>query len=190
MALPIIEIGHPVLHEIATELSKDQLKSDEVQTFIDELIDTRKAANGAGIAANQVDNTWRIFVVEIADNPRYPYKPEYPLTVMINPTVTFLTDDRYHSYEGCLSIPNIRGMVERCPSVQVQGLDRDGNSLDFTVNGITAATFQHELDHLDGILFTDKLVDSKSLCTWDEFSQRYEADFRQTVERVEAAYNR
>lgn len=189
MALPVIEIGHPTLREVATPLTKEQLASDEVQTFIDELIDTRKQANGAGIAANQVDKAWRIFVVEIADNPRYPYKPEYPLTVMVNPVVEFLTDDRYDSYEGCLSIPNFRGSLKRCPHVRVTGLDRDGNALDFEVKGITAGTFQHELDHLDGILFPDRVEDPKTFCTWNEFSERYEAGFRQIVEAVEAKYN-
>ena len=189
MALDIIEIGHPILREVATEVSKEALQSEETQTFIDELIDTRAQANGAGIAANQVAVAKRIFVVEIRDNPRYPYKPEYPLTVMVNPKVTFLTEDRYSSFEGCLSIPNLRGVVSRCPKIKVTGLDRHGAELDFNVNGITAATFQHELDHLDGILFPDKVEDPKTFCTWNEFSERYEDNFRKTVEQVEADYN-
>lgn len=189
MALNIIEIGHPVLREVATELTPEQLASDEVQHFIDALIDTRKKANGAGIAANQVDKAWRIFVVEIADNPRYPYKPEYPLTVLVNPQVKLLSKDRYGSYEGCLSIPNLRGMVQRCPEVLVTGLTRDGDPVSFEVKGITAATFQHEMDHLDGILFPDRVEDPKTFCTWNEFSERYEEDFRKTVTDVEGRYN-
>lgn len=189
MALPIIQIGHPVLHEVATDVPLADIKGSEVQTFIDELIETKRDANGAGIAAPQVANSWRIYVVEIADNPRYPYKPEHPLTVMVNPQITFESEDRYHSYEGCLSIPNIRGVVERCPKIRVEGFDRDGSAVDFRISGITAGTFQHEQDHLDGVLFTDRLVDTKTLCTWDEFSQRHEADFRKTVEKIEAVYN-
>lgn len=188
MILPIIEIGHPTLRERARELSPEELASDEVQRFIDDLAATRAAANGAGIAANQVDNLWRIFVVEVADNPRYPYKPNFPFTVMVNPKVELLTEDRYDSYEGCLSIPNLRGVVKRCPHVRVTGLDRNGNALDFEVKGITAGTFQHELDHLDGVLFPDRVEDPHTLCTWDAFKERYEAGFRETVERVEAAY--
>ncbi len=188
MALKIIEIGHPVLREVATELSPEQLASDEVQTFIDDLIDTRKKANGAGIAANQVAVAWRIFVVEIANNPRYPYKPEYPLTVLVNPKVELLSADRYDSYEGCLSIPNLRGSVKRCPEVHVTGLDRAGKQVSFDVKGITAGTFQHEMDHLEGILFPDRVEDPKTFCTWDEFSERYEEDFKKTVASVEARY--
>ncbi len=188
MALKIIEIGHPVLREVATELSQEQLASEEVQTFIDELINTRKQANGAGIAANQVAKAWRIFVVEIANNPRYPYKPEYPLTVLVNPKVELLSDERYDSYEGCLSIPNLRGSLKRCPEVHVSGLDRHGNEVSFDVRGITAGTFQHEMDHLEGILFPDRVDDPKTFCTWGEFSERYEADFIKTVEKVEARY--
>lgn len=189
MALDIIEIGHPVLREVATEVSADELASEKTQLFIDELIDTRKQANGAGIAANQVALAKRIFVVEVQDNPRYPYKPEYPLTVMVNPQVEFLTKDRYQSFEGCLSIPNLRGSLPRCPQVRVTGIDRHGAKLDFEVKGITAATFQHELDHLDGILFPDKVEDTKTFCTWNEFSERFEDNFRKTVEQVEAKYN-
>lgn len=189
MALEIIEIGHPVLRETAAHVSRQEIDSDQLQTFIDELIDTRAQANGAGIAANQVAMAKRIFVVEIQDNPRYPYKPEYPLTVLVNPEVEFLTDDRYESFEGCLSIPNLRGVVSRCPKVNVKGQDRYGESVEFEVSGITAATFQHELDHLDGILFPDKVQDPKTFCTWNEFSERYEEGFRKTVEQVEKTYN-
>ena len=188
MTLEIVEIGHPVLHEIASEVPVEDLNSEEVQSFIDELIDTKRAANGAGIAANQVNNTWRIFIVEIVDNPRYPYKPEYPLTVMVNPKITFLTDKRFDSFEGCLSVPNLRGVVQRCPQVNVQGLDRHGNSVDFNIGGITAGTFQHELDHLDGILFTDRVQDSKTFCTWDEFKLRYEDGFKANVKRIVEEY--
>jgi len=189
MALEIIEIGHPVLRETAAEVSREELVSAQLQTFIDELIDTRAQANGAGIAANQVAVAKRIFVVEIQDNPRYPYKPEYPLTVMVNPEVEFLTDERYSSFEGCLSIPNLRGVVSRCPKINVKGLDRHAEPVEFEVAGITAATFQHELNHLDGILFPDKVEDPKTFCTWNEFTERYEQDFRKTVEQVEETYN-
>ncbi len=186
--LKIIDIGHPTLREVATEVPVEQIKSAEVQQFIDELIATKREANGAGIAANQVDNTWRIFVVEVGKNPRYPYKPEYPLTVMINPTITFLSEERFKNYEGCLSIPNLRGVVNRCPVVRVQGFNREGEAVDFEVRGISAGTFQHEDDHLNGVLFTDKLADSRSLCTWEEFSLRYEQDFIQSVKQVVEQY--
>ncbi len=187
--LDIIDIGHPTLREIAAEVPVDQIRSAPVQEFIDSLIETKRAANGAGIAANQVDNTWRIFVVEVMNNPRYPYKPEYPLTVIINPEVTYLTEDRFENFEGCLSIPNLRGVVHRCPVIKVSGYNRDAEPVEFEVKGITAGTFQHEADHLNGILFTDRLIDPRNLCTWDEFNKRYEKSFKQVVQEVESTYN-
>jgi len=187
--LEIINIGHPTLREIATEVPVEEIKSAPVQEFIDSLIETKRAANGAGIAANQVDNTWRIFVVEVGNNPRYPYKPEYPLTVMINPEITYLTGDRFENFEGCLSIPNLRGVVHRCPTIKVTGYNRDAEPVEFEVKGISAGTFQHEADHLNGVLFTDRLIDPRTLCTWEEFNQRYEDSFRQMVQQVESTYN-
>lgn len=184
MALDIIEIGHPVLREVATAVSPEELQSASMQQFIDDLIATKRKANGAGIAANQVANTRRIYVVEVVDNPRYPYKPEYPLTVMVNPEIEFLTDDRFDNFEGCLSIPNLRGVVKRCPEIRVTGLDRHGKELDFEIRGITAGTFQHEQDHLEGILFPDKVEDTTTLCTWNEFSERYENDFKKNVTEI------
>ena len=188
-ALDIIEIGHPTLREVATEVPVDEIKSIAVQEFIDSLIETKRAANGAGIAANQVDNTWRIFVVEVANNPRYPYKPEYPLCVMINPEITYLTEDRFESFEGCLSIPNLRGVVHRCPVVKVSGYNREAEAVEFEVKGISAATFQHEADHLNGVLFPDRIIDPRTFCTWGEFNQRYEESFKQVVQEVESTYN-
>ena len=187
--LDIIEIGHPTLREVATEVPVDEIKTPAVQEFIDSLIETKRAANGAGIAANQVDNTWRIFVVEVSSNPRYPYKPEYPLCVMINPEVTYLTEDRFESFEGCLSIPNLRGVVHRCPVVKVTGFNRNAEAVDFEVKGISAATFQHEADHLNGVMFTDRIIDPRTFCTWGEFNQRYEDSFKQVVKEVESTYN-
>lgn len=187
--LDIIDIGHPTLRAVAEEVPVDQIKSAPVQEFIDSLIETKRAANGAGIAANQVDNTWRIFVVEVLNNPRYPYKPDYPLTVMINPEITYLTEDRFENFEGCLSIPNLRGVVHRCPVIKVTGYNRDAQAVEFEVKGITAGTFQHEGDHLNGILYTDRLVDPRNLCTWDEFNKRYEDSFRKVVLEVESTYN-
>ena len=104
----------------------------------------------------------RVCVIEVKKNPRYPYKPDIPLTVLINPKITFLTKKRISVYEGCLSVPNLRGQVERCPEIKVEGLDRNGESVNFISKGISAGTFQHELDHLDGLLFTDHLKGANS----------------------------
>ena len=122
--------------------------------WIDDLIDTMHAVNGAGIAANQIGIPYRLFAVEVrGGNPRYPYKPPIPLAILINPVVSFLSDETFENYEGCLSVPNLRGAVMRHLEVSVSGYDRDGAHQSFEVRGYSAGTFQHENDHLDGVLF-------------------------------------
>ena len=185
MVLEITQIGNPILREICVEVPEDRIADDDVQAFIDDLIETKRNAHGAGIAAPQVGEPFRIFVVEVSKNPRYPYKPEAPLTVCINPTLTFLTEERYENYEGCLSIPDLRGKVPRCPHIRVEALDRHGNPFSIEVKGITAGTFQHEYDHIDGILFPDR-ADPKTFSTWAEFKQRYEDDVRADVKEIVA----
>jgi peptide deformylase len=179
----IATIGHPVLRQAARELTRDELASAPVQRLVDDMVDTMRDANGAGIAANQVHEAVRVCVVEIKDNPRYPYLPGWPLTVLVNPVVTPTTEETFMNYEGCLSVPNLRGEVPRFTSVRVLAWDRRGKDLEFEVRGLTAGTFQHELDHLDGRLFVDGVVDTHSLCTWTDFERFHREAF---VERAKA----
>lgn len=183
----IAQLGHPVLREVARPVSAEELRTPAVQGFIDDLIETMRDASGAGIAATQVYEKLRVFAVEVRDNPRYPYKPKYPLTLIVNPEVTPLSNETFSNFEGCLSIPNLRGRVPRHAEVRVRGLDRNGEQLDFEIRGVTAGTFQHELDHLNGVLFVDRVVDTKSLCTWDHFErfekERFVTEVRELVAR-------
>jgi len=181
MIREIVEIGNPALRQIAKSIPEDEIPSKQIQRLVDNLIDTMRYANGAGLAATQITVPLRIFVVEVKKNPRYPYKPDIPLTVIINPKITFLTDKRINVYEGCLSVPNLRGKVERCPEIKVQGLDRNGKAISFISNGISAGTFQHELDHLDGLIYTDLIKDPSTLCTLKEFANNYETEFKEQV---------
>jgi peptide deformylase len=187
MVLEITQIGNPVLRENCREVSVEELLSDEMQQFIDDLIETKRHANGAGIAAPQVGRALRIFVVEVKNNPRYPYKPEAELTVCVNPEIEFLTEERYLNFEGCLSIPDLRGKVPRCPDIRVKALDRHGVPFERVVKGITAGTFQHEDDHLNGILFPDR-ADPKTFSTWDEFAKRYEPGVADHVKAIVAKW--
>jgi peptide deformylase len=185
----IVEIGHPVLRARARELTPDELRSDEVQRLIDDMIETMRAAEGAGLAANQVGETARVAVVEVRPgNPRYPYKPPVPLTVIVNPVIEPLDDELEWINEGCLSVPNLRGEVPRHVSVRVRYLDRDGVEHDEVRRGLTAGTFQHELDHLDGVLFVDRVADPSTLSTWEQFERFHKDEFveraRRLVERV------
>ena len=183
--LDIVRIGAPVLRERAYELSAEQLADPATQAFIDDLIETKRAADGAGLAANQVGDLRRIAIAEVAPgNPRYPYKPPIPLTVMVNPTITPVDADTLLVNEGCLSVPDLRGDVPRSLTVRVDYLDRDGTSRSQTVRGLTAGTFQHEVDHLDGVLFVDR-ADPRSLSTWDEFEHHGKAAFLERIASLE-----
>ena len=110
----ILQIGHPVLAQRASEVEVDRIYSDEVQGWIQDMIDTMRDANGAGIAANQIGIQRRIFCVEVGDNPRYPYKPSVPLTVLINPEIEFLSDEKFDSNEGCPSRPAASTRAPSC----------------------------------------------------------------------------
>jgi len=186
--LKIATIGHPVLREVARPLSREELASADTQRFIDDLVETMFDANGAGIAANQVFRPIRVAVICVKDNPRYPYKPNWPLTILVNPEVTPTTDDTFMNYEGCLSVPNLRGEVPRFAGVHVRALDREGKPLDFDVKGLTAGTFQHELDHLDGRLFVDRVTDTRSLATWADFERYHLAGFAERARALVAKY--
>jgi len=168
-SLPIIEIGHPTLRTHARELRDDELGTEEFHRICDDLVETMHAADGAGLAAPQVDVPLRIFAVEVGDNPRYPYKPRLARRVLVNPVVRPLGDETYLSYEGCLSIPGLRGLLPRFTEVEVTYLDPDGNEHAERFGGLSAGTMQHELDHLDGILFPDRVEDPATLCTWEMF---------------------
>lgn len=180
-AREILHVGHPLLRVPAREVTGEELRSAEVQTLIDDLVDTMRAANGAGIAAPQVGVSLRIATIEVRDNPRYPYKPPIPLTVVVNPVVEPLDDEVVEINEGCLSVPNLRGNVFRHVTVRVRYLDRHGVPHDEVKRGLTAGTFQHELDHLDGVLFLDRVHDPTSLTTWEQFERFHRAAF---VERI------
>jgi peptide deformylase len=183
----VAEIGHPVLRERARELTRDELAAAPAQALIDDLIETMHDAAGAGLAANQVYEPVRICVIEVEDNPRYPYKPRIPLTVLVNPVLEPLSDETFDNYEGCLSVPNLRGVVSRHVGVRVRAWDRHGELFTRDVWGLSAGTFQHECDHLDGRLFVDRVEDPSTLCTWREFERHRKASF---VRRVTALVDR
>lgn len=185
--LPIAQIGEPMLRERARELSRDELLAPETQSFLDDLVETMRHARGAGLAAPQVFRSIRVQAIEVGDNPRYPYKPKIPLTILVNPRLTPLTDEVFDNYEGCLSVPNLRGVVPRFVGVRVEAWNRHGEPLDYEVWGLSAGTYQHETDHLDGTVFIDRVRDPRTLSTWENFHAYHEADF---VERVRALVTR
>ena len=181
----ITTIGDPVLATRARELEPDELRSAQIQALIDDMIETKRAAHGAGLAANQVGVPVRIAVVEVEpDNPRYPYKPPFPLTVLVNPVLEPIGDEVAQINEGCLSVPDLRGDVPRRLAVRARYLDRDGAERQQVVRGLTAGTFQHEVDHLDGILFVERVTDPKTFSTWEQFDRHRRADFERRAAEI------
>jgi peptide deformylase len=173
----IVPIGDPVLRRRAREVTPDELRSAEVQALIDDLVETKRAADGAGLAANQVGEPLRIAVAEVSGtNRRYPYKPPIPLTVMVNPVLEPLDSETVEINEGCLSVPDLRGSLARHVTVRVRYLDRAGVEHDEVKRGLTAGTFQHEVDHLDGVLFVDR-ADPRTLATWEQFDRHQRDEF-------------
>lgn len=183
--LAITPIGHPILRQATREVTPEELASADVQRLIDDMIDTMRDAAGAGIAANQVYSPLRITVIEVTHNRRYPYKPPIPLTVAINATWEPLDDETVEINEGCLSVP-LRGDLRRHVTIRVRYLDRDGGQHDEVKRGLTAGTFQHEIDHLDGFLIVDR-IDPRTLATWEQFALHQRDEF---VERISAFVDR
>lgn len=169
--LKVTRLGHPVLRKVAEDVPIADLRSSAMQKFIDDMIETMKEYDGVGLAADQVHESKQIAVLEVADNPRYPNKPKVPLTVLVNPRITPLSDEIVEDWEGCLSIPDLRGMVPRYKSIRVQSLDRDGNSLDFVANDFHARVIQHEFDHLNGKVYLDRMRDLLTLTFLQELGR-------------------
>lgn len=176
----IAQMGHPVLRRRAEEVPPAALSTVRVQQLIDDMIETMRDADGAGIAAPQVHESLRISVIEVAGNPRYPDFPGIPLVVLVNPMIDPLVgspidalsdEDAIEMFEGCLSVHGIRGRVKRPRKVRVRALDRTGKALDEVWEGVPAAVVQHETDHLDGILFVDR-ADPRTLSFMPEY-ERY-----------------
>ncbi len=173
----IAQIGHPVLRQIARHISREELAAPAIQQFIDDLIETMHDADGAGLAAIQVYEPIAICAIEVRNNPRYPYKPPIPLTVLVNPVLTPVGDEMYDNNEGCLSVPNLRAMVSRHLHVRVQAWDRHGTAIDEVVHGLKAGTYQHEVDHLLGKIFVDRVTDPTTFATWTEFDRHHRPAF-------------
>jgi peptide deformylase len=186
--LKIATIGHPVLRDRARDVTPGELADSSIQQLIDDMVATMRDAHGAGLAANQVHVPLRICVIEVASNPRYSYLPSCPLTILVNPMLEPNTEERFLNFEGCLSVPNLRGQVPRFAGARIRALDRHGGPVDFVVRGLTAGTFQHELDHLDGTLFVDRVVDTRTLCTWAEFERFHREEFARRASDLVARF--
>jgi len=169
--LKVARLGHPVLRQLSAPVPRGQIRSAETQRLIDDMVETMREYNGAGLAAPQVHVLQQICVIEVHGNPRYPEAPAIPLTVLINPVVTALTEETEDGWEGCLSVPDMRGIVPRATSVRLEALDREGNRVDVVAKEFFARVIQHETDHLHGRVYLDRMRDFSTLTHLAEWNR-------------------
>ena len=169
--LKVARLGHPVLRQPADPVPVEDIRTPEVQRLIDDMVETMREYNGAGLAANQVHTLKQICVIEVTDNPRYPEAESIPLTVLINPVVTPLTTEMENGWEGCLSVPDMRGVVPRHTSVRLEAYDREGNRVDVVAKEFLARVIQHETDHLRGVVYLDRMNDLSTLTHLTEWNK-------------------
>lgn len=173
---PIVRLGHPALRSAADPVEPKDIASDEIQQLIDDLFDTMTAAEGVGLAAPQVGRELQLFVYLAVDQAGDGEPDPRARRVLINPMVEPVSGDLVYDWEGCLSIPDLRGLVPRFPGVRVYGLDREGRRVDTTAHGFEARIVQHEFDHLNGVVFLDRMRDLRSLAFAEEWRDYMTAD--------------
>lgn len=154
---PVLKMGDPVLLEIAEKV--EEFNSPALDALIEDMQDTMASLNGAGLAAPQIGVSLQLVIFGVEENTRYPEAEEIPFTILINPVITPLSDEIEDGWEGCLSVPGLRGMVPRFTKLRYQGYDQYGNAIDRSVEGFHARVVQHECDHLEGILYPMRIED-------------------------------
>ncbi len=158
---PVLLMGHPILRQVAAPV--ERYGTRELEALGEDMLDTMRALNGAGIAAPQIGVSLRVVLFEVARNPRYPDAEPVPRTFLVNPVLEPLGEEREDGWEGCLSVPGLRGLVPRYRHLRYRGYDLHGLPIDRTVSGFHARVVQHEVDHLDGILYPMRIPDLRNL---------------------------
>ncbi|MBI3999881.1 MAG: peptide deformylase [Candidatus Omnitrophica bacterium] len=169
--LKVARLGHPVLRKVAEPLTGAEIQSKETQELIDHMIETMHEYEGVGLAAPQIHISKQLAVLEVKNNSRYPDAPKVPLTVLINPRIASRSKKIVESWEGCLSVPDLRGIVPRNDSLVCEALDRYGKPAKLEVDGFFARVIQHEWDHLQGNVYLDRMTNLRSLSHLREFAQ-------------------
>lgn len=168
---PIAQLGHEVLRQSANEV--ENILSDECQQLINQMMLAVAEAGGVGIAAPQIYHSKRIFIMCSKPNIRYPDAPLMPPTAIINPEILDYSSEKIKDWEGCLSVPSMRGLVPRHNQISVRYMDQQGNEQQKELSGFIARIFQHELDHLNGLTFIDQLESTKDLISEVEWYQQF-----------------
>lgn len=159
MIRPILKMGTPSLMQVSASLPSAAFNTPELHELLADMKETMIAANGAGLAAPQIGENVRVVIFELKNNPRYPTAEPVPFTVLINPELTPLSSAVEDGWEGCLSVPGMRGVVPRTTELRYTGFDELGRKIDRTVSGWHARVVQHECDHLDGVLYPMRMTD-------------------------------
>jgi len=157
----VLKMGHPILHQVAEPVT--EFNTSELNAIIGDMYDTMAALDGAGLAAPQMGISQRIVIFCVEDNPRYPDIEPVPDTVLINPEIVFLSNNMDSDWEGCLSVPGLRGFVSRCNKIKYSGFDQQGNKFERIAIDFHARVVLHEVDHLDGILYPQRMDDMTQL---------------------------
>lgn len=155
----VLRMGEPLLRQVASPVKSFDA---ELSALVGDMDETMRALSGAGIAAPQIGASLRVVIFELKDNPRYPHLTPVPYTVLVNPVLTPLGEEQEEGWEGCLSVPGMRGLVPRFRRLRYRGSDAHGAPIDRTVEGFHARVVQHEVDHLDGILFPQRVRDLRN----------------------------
>jgi len=174
--LKVARMGHPVLRARAREVDRAELKQGSLQKLIDDMIDTMHEYHGVGLAAPQIHEGLRIFVAAIAPHDAEPLSPDDEPMVFINPVITPIGPEMVEDWEGCLSIPDIRGRVPRARAIKVTAMDRTGGKIDVASLDFPARVIQHETDHLDGVLFFDRMRTFETLSYLEEYARYWSKD--------------
>jgi len=169
--LKIAKLGNPVLRQLAEPINLNDLADKAMQSFIDDMIETMHHEGGVGLAAPQVNRSIQMVVLEYAENERYPDEVSIPLTVLLNPVLSDYSQETKEGWESCLSLADFRGLVPRSTTVTLNAYDRQGKKIQKTVSDFEAVVLQHEIDHLKGFVFLDRMKDLTKLSYEKEFEE-------------------
>jgi peptide deformylase len=171
--LKVAKLGNPVLRKKSDPVDRREIAQQDFQHLIDDMIETMREYDGVGLAAPQVHVSKQIAVIEAKGSARYPESPDIPLLVVINPSVVSMSKEKREGWEGCLSVDNLRGRVPRSTRMEVKALDRHGKEIHLDASGFLAVVLQHEIDHLMGYVYLDRMSDLSTLTHMREFYRHW-----------------
>lgn len=170
--LPVVDWGNPILHKKAEPVPEEDILGPEIQQLVKDMFHTMRVRKGVGLAAPQIGEGLRLFVVNVKPNPRYPQIKEGFRTAVVNPEIHSYSEEKDEFWEGCLSLPGVRGLVPRSTKISVYFKNERGEPQHMVLEGFNARVFQHEFDHLEGVVFTERMSDLSKIMTTREYMTR------------------